>query len=49
MPLRRPASLRRRKPFAMTGPAMPSRMLKEPKISESDVEKEFDELTGMLA
>ncbi len=32
MPVRRPVSRRRRKPMAMTGPAMPSWMPKEPKM-----------------
>ena len=43
LPLRRPASRRRRNPKAMTGPAMPSRMPKEP---NPDVEKQFDKSTG---
>ncbi len=45
LPLRRPASLHRPKPLAMTGPALPSRMPKKPKPN-SNVEKLFDQSTG---
>ncbi len=36
MPFCRPPSLRRRKPVAMTGPAMPVRMPKEPKMNPNE-------------